>query len=247
MQTANEPFKSKTVLITGGARGQGAEEARLWVEGGGRVVIGDVADEAGHEMVRELGSSARFVHLDVAEEGHWTKAMSLVREFGGLYGLVNNAAIFNPAPLHDTTLESYERHIKVNQIGCFLGMRYAAPLMTERGGGAIVNIGSSAGLRGTPGAFAYSATKWALRGMTKAAAMSLAASNIRVNAVLPGPVDTDMVRFWTPEQKQRRIAKVPLRRFGTSRDIAATVIFVLSEQSAYMTGAEITVDGGITL
>jgi 3alpha(or 20beta)-hydroxysteroid dehydrogenase len=242
-----KPFEDRTVLITGGARGQGAEGARRWVEGGGQVVIADVADEDGRRLAGSLGAAATYVHLDVGNETDWINAMELVGGRGALHGLVNNAGIFDPQPMEQTTLESFERHARVNQVGCFLGMRYAAEAMGRGAGGSIVNIGSSAGLRATPGAFAYSATKWALRGMTKAAALGLARKGIRVNAIFPGPIDTDMVKFWTPEQTERRVAKVPMRRLGTAAEVAAMVVFLLSDESNYMTGAEITVDGGASL
>ena len=241
-------FADKLVLITGAARGQGAEEARRWVAGGGRVVIADVADEPGEALARELGPKARYIHLDVSREGHWIEAMDVVRHEGGLHGLVNNAAIFEPRPMDETSLASFERHVQVNQLGCFLGMKHAAELMKGNdGGGSIVNISSSAGMRGTPGAFAYSATKWAVRGMSRAASISLARRNIRVNSVYPGPIDTDMVKFRSNEEAEKRLSRVPMRRMGTSGEVAAVVIFLLSDDSAYMTGAEITVDGGATL
>jgi 3alpha(or 20beta)-hydroxysteroid dehydrogenase len=241
-------FANKTVLITGAARGQGAEEARHWVAEGGKVIIGDIVDEYGLALAEELGSRATYLHLDVSCESDWAHAVDVVEsDGGGLYGLVNNAAIFQPESLNDTSLEAFDRHIRVNQIGCFLGMKFACDMMKRPDGGAIVNVASTAGLRGTPGAFAYSATKWAMRGMTRAAAATLAPRNIRVNSIYPGPIDTDMIKFRSVEQAQKRIAKVPLGRMGTATEVAAVVMFLLSEQSAYMTGAEVAVDGGSTI
>jgi 3alpha(or 20beta)-hydroxysteroid dehydrogenase len=240
-------YEDKTVLITGGANGQGAQEARMWVAGGGRVLIGDVDDTAGTALAQELGERARFVHLDVSQESDWSAAMQCAQSDNGLHGLVNNAAIYQPQDLDDTSLASFERHVRVNQVGCFLGMQYAARLMRLGGGGSIVNISSTAGLRGSPGSFAYCATKWAMRGMTKSAALHLATDGIRVNSVHPGPIDTEMIRFRSEEAMRQRIAKVPLQRLGTADEVAAMVVFLLSDDSAYMTGAEISVDGGVSL
>lgn len=241
-------FSGKALLVTGAARGQGAEEARQWVAGGGRVVISDIIDEAGLALKEELGGNAIYVHLDVSKESDWAHAADMVRrECGHLYGLVNNAAIFHPQSLLDTSLESFERHIRVNQVGCFLGMKFAENVMTDPEGGAIVNVASTAGLRGTPGAFAYSATKWAMRGMTRAAAATFAPRNIRVNSVYPGPIDTDMIKFRSVEQAERHISRVPLKRVGKTAEVASVVMFLLSDESAYMTGAEVAVDGGSTI
>lgn len=240
-------FAGKLILITGAARGQGAEEARRCVAEGGKVIIGDIADEPGEKLAGELGPLARYLRLDVAKEADWIAAMDVVQSIGPLHGLVNNAAVFEPQPMDETTLAAFERHVRVNQFGCFLGMKYASQLMPKDGGGSIVNIASSAGLKATPGAFAYSATKWAVRGMTKAASISLARKNIRVNSVYPGPIDTDMVKFRSLEETEKRVAKVPLKRMGTAGEVAAIVMFLLSDESAYMTGAEITVDGGVAI
>src|SRR6516162_1898637 len=144
----------------------------------------------------------------------------------------------------ETDIELFERHTRVNQLGCFLGMKTVVPLMERSGGGSIVNISSVAGLRGSPGAIAYSATKWALRGMTKAAAIDLAPRQIRVNSVHPGPIDTEMIRFRTPEQTRERLQQVPMRRVGSADEVAALVLFLLSDASSYVTGAEVAIDGG---
>lgn len=246
-ETPMDLYHDRTVLITGGANGQGAEEARRWVAGGGRVLIGDIDDEAGAALAQALGTRASFVHLDVAKDEDWQAAMQVARKGNGLHGLVNNAAIYQPQNLDDTSLAAFERHVQINQVGCFLGMQHAAREMRLSGGGSIVNISSTAGLRGSPGSFAYCATKWAMRGMTKSAAMHLAPDGIRVNSVHPGPIDTDMIKFCSAQAMQERIAKVPLGRLGRSAEVAAMVVFLLSDESAYMTGAEITVDGGVTL
>ena len=240
-------LQNKIILITGAARGQGAAEARLFVREGARVVITDILDEQGQALTRELGDAARFVHHDVASESDWKQAIDVAASMGGLHGLVNNAGIYRPASMMETDAELFERHMRINQLGPFLGMKAAVPLLEQSGGGSIVNISSTAGLRGSPRAFAYSATKWALRGMTKTAAADLASLGIRVNSVHPGPIDTEMLSVRTPEQNQQRLQSVPMRRMGSAEEVADLVLFLLSDESRYMTGAEVAIDGGATL
>lgn len=240
-------LEGKIVLISGGARGQGAAEARLFVAEGARVVIGDLLEAEGRELAGELGKAAVFVRQDVTQERDWDAAVQAAEAMGGLHGLVNNAGIYQPSRLMETDTELFERHMRVNQLGCFLGMKCVVPLMERSGGGSIANISSVAGLRGSPGAIAYSATKWALRGMTKAAAIDLAPRKIRVNSVHPGPIDTDMLKVRTPEQNQQRLQLVPMRRMGTAEEVAQLVLFLLSDESGYITGAEVAIDGGATL
>jgi 3alpha(or 20beta)-hydroxysteroid dehydrogenase len=240
-------FDNKIILISGGARGQGAAEARMLVAEGAKVVIGDVLDNEGKRLAAELGPAARYVHQDVTSESDWTAAIGAAEAFGGLHGMVNNAGIYIPKTLAETDTGLFERHFRINQLGCFLGMRDVAGPMERSGGGAIVNISSVAGLRGSPGAIAYSATKWALRGMTKAAAVEYAPRRIRVNSVHPGPIDTEMLNVRTPEQNQRRVAMVPMQRMGTAEEVAKLVLFLLSDDAAYITGAEVSIDGGVSL
>lgn len=240
-------FENKVILISGGARGQGAAEARLLVAEGAKVVIGDVLEAEGRRLADELGSSAVFLRQDVAEEADWKKAVDAAQALGGLHGMINNAGIYIPRSLMETDTALFERHMRINQLGCFLGMKLVAEPMERSGGGSIVNISSVAGLRGSPGAIAYSATKWALRGMTKAAALEFAPRGIRVNSVHPGPIDTEMLNVRTPEQNQRRVQQVPMKRMGTAEEVAKLVLFLLSDESAYITGAEIAIDGGVSL
>lgn len=237
----------KVILISGGARGQGAAEARLCVAEGARVVIGDVLEAEGRALAAELGKAATFLRQDVTREADWEAGVHAAEAFGGLHGLINNAGIYQPKRLMETDAELFERHMRINQLGCFLGMKAVVPLMERSGGGSIVNISSVAGLRGSPGAIAYSATKWALRGMTKAAAVDLAPRKIRVNSVHPGPIDTEMLKVRTPEQNARRLEHVPMHRMGTSEEVASLVLFLLSDESGYITGAEVAIDGGATL
>jgi 3alpha(or 20beta)-hydroxysteroid dehydrogenase len=245
-------FQGKTVLISGGARGQGAVEARMIVAEGGKVVITDVLEAEGQALAAELGAAARFLRHDVTEEAGWAEAVAAAEAMGtgsggGLHGLVNNAGIYIPKALMDTDATLFERHMRINQLGCFLGMKAVVPAMEQVGGGSIVNISSTAGLRGSPNAIAYSATKWALRGMTKAAAIDLAPRGIRVNSVHPGPIDTEMLKVRTEEEMQQRVKLVPMQRKGTAEEVAMLVLYLLSDDSAYMTGSEMAIDGGASL
>ncbi len=237
----------KIILISGGARGQGAAEARACIAEGARVVIGDVLDDAGRALAAQLGNGAVYVHHDVTKEEDWTAAVAAAEAMGGLHGLINNAGIYRPARLMETDAALFEAHMRINQLGPFLGMKAVVPLMEKSGGGSIANISSTAGLRGSPGAIAYSATKWALRGMTKAAAADLAPRRIRVNSIHPGPIDTEMLSVRTPEQNAARLESVPMRRMGTAEEIAHLAVYLLSDESGYVTGAEIAIDGGATL
>src|ERR1700726_2473064 len=219
----------------------------ILISEGARVVIGDVLEPEGRQLASELGNAAAFVRQDVMQERDWETAVNAAEKLGGLDGLANNADIYQQRTLMETVTELFERHTRVNQLVCFLGMKTVVPLMEQSGGGSIVNISSVAGLRGSPGAIAYSATKWALRGMTKAAAIDLAPRKIRVNSVHPGPIDTEMLKVRTPEQNQQRLQLVPMKRMGTAEEVAALVLFLLSDESGYITGAEVAIDGGATL
>src|ERR1700726_293054 len=181
---------------------------------GARVVIGDVLEPEGRQLASELGNAAAFVRQDVTQERDWETAVNAAEKLGGLHGLVNNAGIYEPSALMETDDALWQRHIQINQYGCFLGMKAVVPAMERSGGGSIVNISSVAGLKRSPGSFAYAATKWALRGMTKSAAIDLGGRKIRVNSVHPGPIDTDMIAFRTPEQREERMKQVPMHRYG---------------------------------
>lgn len=188
-------FAGKVIVISGGARGQGLLQARMLVERGASVVIGDVLEQEGRQAERALGERARFVPMDVSREADWRHAREVAHSLGEIHGLVNNAGIYDPRPLADTTAQNFERHFQVNQLGAFLGMKIFAEPMRARKNGSIVNIGSAAGMRGSPNSFSYCATKWALRGMTKALAADAGFDNVRVNYVAPGPVNTPMIHF----------------------------------------------------
>jgi len=241
-------LEGKVALITGGARGMGAAAARLFVAEGASVVITDLLDSEGKALVRELGSASCYLHHDVTVPSEWTVAVSeAVRAFGGLDVLVNNAGIYKPASLADTTTELFDRTYRVNQFGVFLGMQAVVPAMRARGGGSIVNISSIAGLRGFSGALAYVGTKWAVRGMTKTAAAELAADRIRVNSVHPGLIETPMIQQNAADANAAIVSGTPLKRAGTPEEVARLVAFLASDQSGYITGAEVAIDGGWTV
>jgi len=240
-------MQGKVVLISGGARGMGEAQARHIVQAGGHVVIGDVLHEQGRVVANDLGSACIYEPLDVTDEAQWHTAIASAKKLGALFGLVNNAGIYVPQPMLDTDADLFNRHMLVNQLGTFLGMKVAAKAMGEHGEGSIVNMSSTVGLRSAPNAIAYTASKWAVRGMTKAAALELAPLNIRVNSLHPGPIDTDMLKIRSHEENNRRVQQVPFKRLGTVDEISALVIFLLSDASRYMTGAELAMDGGAAL
>ena len=240
-------LEGKVAIITGAASGQGAAEARLFVAEGARVVIADI-QEAGAQVAAELGEAAFFVMHDVADQGSWERVVSeTLGRFGRLDILINNAAMFDPRPLMQTEPAELDRHYRVNQLGVFLGMRAVVEPMKSSGRGSIVNISSVSGLRALPGQFAYSSTKWAVRGMTGCAAVELAPFGIRVNTVFPGLIDTPMLAGNSPETNAFYAKMVPLGRMAKPGEVAEAVAFLASDAASYMTGAEIAVDAGARL
>ena len=233
-------LRDRVAIVTGGARGQGEAEARALVEAGARVVIGDVLDERGAALAAELGPTAHYCHLDVTSESDWAAAVQLAEGLGNLRILVNNAGIHWRRTLADETVEQFQRMLSVNLVGAFIGVRSVIEPMRRSNGGAIVNVSSTAGLGGCAGLGAYSSSKWALRGLTKTAALELGHSNIRVNSIHPGPVRTDMMGAIDPA----RFSGLPLQRCGESAEVAALVLFLVSDESAWITGSEFTIDGG---
>ncbi|MFC9972842.1 glucose 1-dehydrogenase [Spirillospora sp. NPDC127200] len=236
----------KVAIVTGAARGQGAVEARLLAEAGARVVVADVLEE-GREVAAEIGGAARFVHHDVTDAASWADAVAVATgAFGRLDVLVNNAGIWRTAPVDQETEERFELILRVNLIGPFLGIKAAVPAMRAAGGGSVVNISSTAGLRGIPGHSAYGASKFGLRGLTRSAALDLAPDGIRVNSVHPGAIDTPMVAAAGFERGEGNYDRVPLGRVGVPEDVAGLVLFLASDASSYITGTEFAVDGGLT-
>ena len=241
-------LEGKVALVSGAARGIGAAIAQLLASEGASVLLGDVRDDLGIDQARSIGEAAVYRHLDVRRPDDWQGAVSeAVSDFGKLDILVNNAAIVAYGLIEDFSEEDFIAVFEVNQLGCFLGMKAVVGAMERSGGGSIVNISSGAGLRGSPQAFAYSTTKWALRGMTKAAAMDLARHKIRVNSIHPGPIETEMLKEWTGDQREKRLKSVPMRRTGSVDEVAQAVLFLLSDEASYITGAEVAVDGGVTV
>jgi 3alpha(or 20beta)-hydroxysteroid dehydrogenase len=240
-------LEGRVALISGAARGMGAEEARLFAAQGAKVVIADVLDEEGKKTAAAIGEAAIYQHLDVTSEADWVAAVARAESvFGKLDVLVNNAGILRFGPLESTSLEDYERVIRVNQIGPFLGMKSAIPALRRAGGGSIVNISSLAGLIGIAGAVGYTSSKFALRGMTKVAALELGRDGIRVNSVHPGGVETPMTRPLgdATDPDADREYTTPIARIGRPDEIAQMVLFLASDKSSYCTGSEFVVDGG---
>jgi 3alpha(or 20beta)-hydroxysteroid dehydrogenase len=238
----------KVAIVTGGAMGQGAEIARAYVAEGARVVIADVAKEQGQALADELGEAAHFVHHDVSDAASWASLVEdTTTRFGPVDVLANNAGILRFGDIERMPAEEVELLWRVNQLGVFLGMQAVSRTMRKNGGGSIINASSVEGLAGMPSCTAYAATKWAIRGMTKCAAMELGPKGIRVNSVHPGMIDTPMTRVHGGDAAMEYGAsKVPLRRVGTPEDIAPVYVFLASDDSSYINGAEIAVDGGVT-
>jgi 3alpha(or 20beta)-hydroxysteroid dehydrogenase len=233
----------KVVLVSGGARGMGAAHAEALVAEGARVVIGDVLDEEGRAVAEKLGESAYFEHLDVADPELWTAVVdAAVDRFGRLDALVNNAGIVKVGPLRGSSVSDWQRVLDVNLTGAYLGMRAAIEPMIAGGGGSIVNISSVEGLAGSAHLHSYVAAKFGLRGITKSAAVELARHNIRVNSIHPGLVHTPLSQGVTEEFMK----PIPMRRGAAPAEVSAFVVFLISDESAYATGAEFVVDGGLT-
>ena len=233
----------KVILITGAARGQGATEARQAAEQGARVIVTDVLDDLGVEVANEIGGT--YHRLDVTRSSEWQLVVKeIVSSHGRIDGLVNNAGIFRPDTVLDANEEGFERITAINQHGTFLGMATVAPILKEQGAGSIVNISSIAGMRGHQ-AIAYVASKWAVRGMTKSAAATLAKYNVRVNSVHPGAIETDMLFDLGTETVDRLVRAVPMGRSAKPEEVGNVVIFLLSDDASYVNGAEIVVDGAL--
>ena len=235
----------RVALVTGGARGQGASEARLFAREGATVVISDVLDEQGEKTASALG--CQYLHLDVTSESEWESVVTnTIGRHGRLDILMNNAGIFQGAQLVNTSTDLWNRTVAINQTGVFLGMRTAARAMIEVGnGGSIINTSSIAGLEGGFGATAYGATKWAVTGMTKTAAKELGKYEIRVNSIHPGVILTEMIDHLVKGNEEKMASRQPIRRLGEPEDIAQMALFLASDRSSYCTGQAFTVDGGM--
>jgi 3alpha(or 20beta)-hydroxysteroid dehydrogenase len=244
----------RVVLVTGAARGQGEQEARLFAAEGAKVVVADVLDEQGEALAKELGGSASYVHLDVGEEADWGAAVRAAKEaHGRIDGLVNNAGILRFNSLVDTPLEEFMQVVRVNQVGCFLGIKTVAAAMED--GGTIVNTASYTAVTGMAAVGTYTATKHAILGLTRVAALELADRRIRVNAMCPGAIDTAMsnpaqldpdadVEAMSSALDELYRKLVPLGRIGKPAEVARLALFLTSDDSSYITGQPFVIDGG---
>jgi NAD(P)-dependent dehydrogenase (short-subunit alcohol dehydrogenase family) len=241
----------KVALISGGARGQGAAEAKLFAREGARVVVGDVLHDDGKRVeqeIRQAGGEATYVHLNVTSEADWQRAVdTAVSRYGKLDILVNNAGILRRQAIEETSKALWEEVMAVNATGVFLGTKYAIPAMRQAGGGSIINISSISGMVAI-GAPAYNASKGAVRVFTKVTAVQHVQDNIRCNSVHPGPIETPMIaeRLADPAHRHRVLSQIPLGRLGHPEDIAYGVLYLASDEAAFVTGSELVIDGGFT-
>ena len=246
-------LQNKVAFISGGSSGQGAAETKLFVNEGAKVIFGDIQDEKGKALekeVRNSGGEATYIHLDVTKESDWKNAISKAVElYAQIDILINNAGITAHNNIEKTTLEEWETLNAVNSTGVFLGCKYVIPVMKKSGNGSIVNISSMAGLVGLPSAStAYTASKGSVRALTKNISTQYGAYNIRCNSVHPGFIETDMLAKVLSDKKERemRLNMTPLGIIGTANDVALAVLFLASDESSYITGSELVIDGGIT-
>ena len=246
-------LEGKVTLISGGARGQGAAEAKLFAGEGAKVVFGDILDDLGKQVeaeIHEVGGEALYIHLDVTNAADWASAVeAAVSRYGRLDVLVNNAGITIRKNVEDTTEEDWDRIMAINAKGVFLGTKQAIPAMRESGGGSIVNISSTAGLVGSPYSGAsYAATKGVVRLFTKATAIQYAKEGIRCNSVHPGLLETPMTQDMLADaaHREERTQRIPLGRVGTAEDVAYGVLYLASDEASFVTGSELVIDGGAT-
>jgi 3alpha(or 20beta)-hydroxysteroid dehydrogenase len=239
----------ETALVTGGSRGIGAAVVGALAGAGATVVIAGGSEKHGRALAEELGGAHRYLPHDVSSERSWDDLVATVcEELGETTLLVNNAGVLDPGQdISESSVENFERHYRVNQLGVFLGMRAVAGPMKRAGSGSIVNLSSIGGHRGYANQIGYSTTKWAVRGMTKCAAVELGPHGVRVNSVAPGFISTTMIDVMPGEQIDAVTAATPLGRRGTPEEIARAVLFLASKDCPFMTGAELVVDGGLAL
>lgn len=244
-------LSGKVCLVTGANRGLGRAIAIGLAEAGGDVVVACRDKESGRAVAREIEALGRRALVVPCDIGRWPDLENLVGEtcktFGRIDVLVNNAAIARPLKLVDTEPDVFDQIYRVNQLGVFLGMRAVVPAMRDAGGGSIINISSVAGVRGTSTLFAYTSTKWAVRGMTKSAALELARFNIRVNVIFPGVIDTPMNDGNPAHMNEVLVRSTPMRRMGRPEEVAEAVLFLASPNSSFATGAELAIDGGMSI
>ena len=245
-------LENKVAMISGGARGMGAVEARLFAQEGAKVIIGDMLEEEGRKVeaeINETGGECVFVVLDVTDEDAWQRAVDLaVSRFGKLDILVNNAGIYRAHTVEDTTADEWDQVMDINAKGVFLGTKYAIPAMRKAGGGSIVNISSVAGLTGSKQTTAYTASKGAVRLLTKSTAIQYASEDIRANSVHPGTIETPMTEEFLadPAMREDRMDRTPIGRLGQPEDVAYGALYLASDESSFVTGSELVIDGGRT-
>lgn len=239
-------LEGKVAIITGAAQGMGAAHAERFVAEGAKVVLTDILEDAGQKLAESLGENALFVKHDVTKPADWEQVVSKAEEaFGAVNILVNNAGISMNKTIFDITEEEYRRIVDINQVSVFLGMKTVLPSIQKGENGSIVNISSINGLVG--GAIGYTDTKFAVRGMTKAAALSLAPSGIRVNSVHPGVIETPMINQGDSKEAIQQFAKfIPMQRIAKPEEVTNLVLFLASDESSYCTGSEFVADGGLT-
>ena len=245
-------LENKVALISGGARGMGAVEAKLFAEEGAKVIIGDMLEEEGRKVeakINEAGGECVFVSLDVSSEEAWQNAVNeAVSRYGKLDILVNNAGIYRAHNVEETTSDEWDKVMDINAKGVFLGTKHAIPAMRDAGGGSIVNISSVAGLVGSRATSAYNASKGAVRLLTKSTAIQYASDGIRANSVHPGTIETPMTEGFLadPSMRQDRMDRTPIGRLGKPEDVAYGALFLASDEASFMTGSELVIDGGRT-
>ncbi|UUX35453.1 glucose 1-dehydrogenase [Fundicoccus culcitae] len=239
---------SKVVVITGGVGGMGASHARRFVKEGAKVVITDLNETAGLELEKELGENAKFIKQDVTKQEDWDNVVALTEStFGPIHALVNNAGVGTMKPIESMTEDEYMKIININQLSVFLGMKAVLSSMRKAGMGSIVNISSIAGLIGSVGGVGYNASKFAMRGMTKVAALEFAEDNIRVNSVHPGLIETPLLaEEGNASYIEEQLKEIPLKRTAKPEEVTNLVLFLVSDESSYSTGSEFVIDGGLT-
>jgi len=238
----------KVAIVTGAARGQGAAEAARFVDEGARVVLTDILDTEGAATAIRLGERTEYRHHDVGSHDDWHDLVEhVVATYGGVDILVNNAGISRAGAIDEFLWEDFDAMVRINQRGVLLGMRTVIAPMRRAGGGSIINVASGSALRGMPDFVCYSGTKFAVRGMTQVAAAELGPDNIRVNVIHPGCIDTPMHQLNSPQRQTMLLDRIPLHRFGGSDEVANLALFLASDESAYITGGDFQVDGGIML
>ena len=245
-------LEGKVALISGGARGMGAVEAKLFASEGARIIIGDIREEEGRQVeaqINESGGECFFTHLDVTSEANWLEAVAqAVTKYGKLDILINNAGIFPMEKVEETTEESWDMVMDVNAKGVFLGIKSVIPAMRAAGGGSIINLSSIAGLVGSTYSASYNASKGAVRLLTKSTAIQYAREGIRANSIHPGLIDTLMAANLLADEdlRQRRVATTPMGRVGRAEEVAYGALYLASDESSFMTGSELVIDGGFT-